>query len=79
MPAWLLAIGGGRTLLAAILVAVAVGVGAWLYFAGRDAARVDGLEATIETMGTRDEIDRDIARRPDGDAADRLRRGWSRD
>lgn len=79
MPGWLLALGGGRAILAALAVVAALAAGAWLYTSGRSAERVDGLERTIRTMGERDAIDRDISRQPDGAAADRLRRDWSRD
>jgi hypothetical protein len=46
---------------------------------GRDAERVRNLEATIEAIKKKEGVAREIDRLPDGDAADRLRKHWSRD
>ncbi len=79
MPAWLVAIGGARALLVAAAVSGVAGIGWWLYDAGRQAARVEGLETTIDIVRERDAIDLEVNRLPDGAAAERLRRDWSRD
>jgi hypothetical protein len=79
MPGWLAALGGGRLIAAALAVAAVIAAGAWLYLAGRDSARVDGLEGTVTAVGRRNDVDRAIDRLPDGAAADRLRRDWARD
>jgi uncharacterized low-complexity protein len=46
---------------------------------GRDAERVKNLESTIEAMRKKEGVAREVNRLPDGDAADRLRKHWSRD
>jgi hypothetical protein len=79
MPAWLIAGGGIRILLAALATGAVLAAGTWLYGAGGDAVRIDALEATILSVETRNDVDRAIDRLPDGAAADRLRRDWSRD
>ncbi len=79
MPAWLLAVGGGRALLAAVIVLGLVLGGWWLHAAGRRAEQVDGLRSTVKSVVNRNDVDREIDRLPDGASADRLRRDWSRD
>lgn len=79
MPAWLIALGGGRAVFGLLIAAAALGTGVWLYLAGRDAARIDGLEATVTSVERRNAVDRRIDRLPDGAAAERLRRDWARD
>lgn len=65
------------------MVALAAGVAivAGAYLAGRraaeDRAKADGMDAALRRREVRDAVDRDVAR--DAGAADRLRRGWSRD
>ncbi len=68
-----------RTLLFLAAVLAALAVIFWSYAAGRDAVRVEGLQSTLNTLEARDAIDRNVARRPDGAAADRLLRDWARD
>lgn len=46
---------------------------------GRDAERVENLEATIEAIREKEGVSREIDRLPSGTAADRLRDKWSRD
>ena len=59
---------------------MAVLIAVWrIYAAGKSAARVEGMESQLENVETRNEIDRDTGRLPDGGAADRLRDQWSRD
>lgn len=80
MPAWWAIVpGGGRALLAVLAAAAAVAVAAWLYLSGRDAARIDALEATVTSVERRNDVDRAIDRLGDGVAAERLRRDWARD
>lgn len=79
MPVWLITLGGGRALLVALIAAATIAAGGWLYVAGRDAARVAGLEKTMTSVETRNDVDRAIDRLPDGAAAERLRRDWARD
>ncbi len=65
------------------MVALAAGVAivAGAYLAGqraaKDGAKADGMDAALRRREVRDAVDRDVSRDPG--AADRLRRGWSRD
>jgi C4-dicarboxylate-specific signal transduction histidine kinase len=80
-----------RWVAAVAMVAVALGA---VYAAGRrkgkssaedaaaaDKARanLDAAEHTLETVRERHHVETEIAGRPDGNAADRLRNDWSRD
>lgn len=47
--------------------------------AGRQAEQARQTAATIKSMEVRREVETDIARGPDGDAARRLRDEWARD
>lgn len=47
--------------------------------AGKNAAKVEQLQATIKAVKVRNEIEDEIRRMPDGAAADELRKRWSRD
>lgn len=68
-----------KVLLAVALVVAVLGAAGWLYGAGRDAEKATTITNTLTAVERRNEIEREIARRPDGHAADRLRRDWARD
>jgi hypothetical protein len=46
---------------------------------GRQAERIDNLEATLKAIKTKEGVRNETVRLPDGAAADRLRNKWSRD
>ncbi len=50
-----------------------------VYAAGKNAARLEGLERTLDNVGAKDKTDETIDRLPDGDVTGRLRDKWSRD
>jgi len=62
---------GALTALAAAVVAVRQ--------SGKQAEKVDAMKANIKAIKKKVEVEREVDRIPDGDAAKRLRDSWSRD
>jgi hypothetical protein len=46
---------------------------------GKQAERNKTLESTLKSVRKKEEVIREVERLPDGSAADRLRKQWSRD
>lgn len=46
---------------------------------GKQAERVDAMKDTLKAVKKKSEVEREVDRNPDGDAAKRLRDVWSRD
>lgn len=79
MIAWLFTSKVGRWLVTAVTIAVTVLIAVLgIYNAGKAAQRVDELKAKHKGMQRAKEIERGVARLPNGAAADELRNNWAR-